>query len=237
MKEIHKLTNIAELVAENYQFAEVFTRFKIDYCCNGNKTLETVCSEQDIDIDALLKALNDTLNTADHAEKVYQYMSPSNLVDYIEDNHHSFVTSKIEFILPILQKVVTVHGARHPELAQIQEEFVQSAKELVFHMEKEEKVLFPYIKLMEQKNTPNAPFGTVANPIKMMQHEHNEEGERFRRIEALTNNYTPPENACTTYQVLYAELKAFQADLHKHIHLENNVLFQKALKMERLEVV
>ena len=160
------------------------------------------------------------------------------LTDYIEKKHHRYVQSKTAEIKPYLDKVCRVHGDRHPELWKIQEHFNATAGELAMHMKKEELVLFPFIRKMAgaklgetEIKTPH--FGTVQNPIKMMMHEHASEGERFGLIRELTNDYTPPADACNTYRVTFALLEEFEKDLHMHIHLENNILFPTALRMER----
>lgn len=138
--------------------------------------------------------------------------------------------------MPFLNKVVRVHSDRHPELAEVEQLFKASAEELTAHMKKEELVLFPYIRKMvkaeNNKTSVEAPFGTVQNPIRMMMHEHDGEGERFRKIAALTDNYNPSAAACNTYRVTFSLLKEFEEDLHLHIHLENNILFPKSITLE-----
>lgn len=134
--------------------------------------------------------------------------------------------------MPYLNKVAAVHGDRHPELREVQDLFIGCAEDLTSHMQKEEQVLFPFIRKMAVGDDIHAPFGTVQNPINMMMHEHTNEGERFRKIAALTNDYTAPEDACNTYRVTYALLNEFEEDLHLHIHLENNILFPKAIATE-----
>lgn len=146
--------------------------------------------------------------------------------------------AKIIEIKPYLDRIVNVHGSRHPELETIRQLFHQSAGELAAHMKKEEFILFPFIcKMVNVKQRGEklslSPFGKVENPVAMMRHEHNIEGDRFREIAALSNNYTPPEDACNTYRVTFALLKEFEADLHLHIHLENNILFPKAIALEK----
>lgn len=146
--------------------------------------------------------------------------------------------TKIQEITPFLHKVVRVHGNLHPELIEIEQLFKESAGELTAHMKKEELILFPYIRKMVEAQRSGtqvqAPFGTVHNPIRMMMHEHDSEGERFRKIAALSNNYTPPADACNTYKVTYSLLKEFEEDLHLHIHLENNILFPKSIELENI---
>lgn len=160
------------------------------------------------------------------------------LADYIEKTHHRYVLTKIEEIKPYLNKVTRVHGEHNPELKEIEILFNQSAQELSQHLQKEEMILFPFIRNMVNSKMEEKPlffphFGTVENPIAMMKHEHQNEGERFEKIAELSNQYTPPSHACNTYRVTFALLKEFEDNLHQHIHLENNILFPKAIKMEK----
>ena len=160
------------------------------------------------------------------------------LVDYIEKKHHRYVAEKVPVLLQFLNKLCKVHGERHPELLKINAHFTASAGELAAHMKKEELILFPFVKkmihaTMAQSAIEVPRFGTVENPIAMMKDEHDNEGVRFREIAKLTNNYTPPTDACNTYRVTYAMLEEFEKDLHLHIHLENNILFPEAIKLEK----
>lgn len=155
------------------------------------------------------------------------------IIDFIEKKHHRFVRDMTEEIMPYLDKVSRVHGGRHPELHKIYSLFSQSADDLSVHMRKEEMILFPLIiRLINAPGQLTSSFDSVSNPINMMRHEHAIEGERFRTIARLSDNYTPPEDACNTYRVVFALLKDFENDLHKHIHLENNILFPKAIELE-----
>ena len=169
---------------------------------------------------------------------VFKKYSIDLLADYIEKKHHRYVQDKTLEIQPYLDKICKVHGERHPELLEIKEEFNASAGELAAHMKKEELILFPFIRKMTKAKLENtkvdaAHFGTVKNPIQMMMNEHTVEGNRFRKIEELSNNYTPPLDACNTYRVSFALLKEFEQDLHLHIHLENNILFPRAIEIEK----
>ncbi|MNR31126.1 Iron-sulfur cluster repair protein DnrN [compost metagenome] len=135
-------------------------------------------------------------------------------------------------IVPFLNKVASVHGDRHPELLEVQQLFRGCVEELTSHMQKEEQILFPFVRQLATGKSVQAPFGSVQNPINMMMHEHTAEGERFRRIVELTDNYMPPEDACNTYKVTFALLQEFEEDLHLHIHLENNIMFPRAIALE-----
>lgn len=225
---------IGNMVAKDYRLASVFQSYGIDYCCNGNRTIREVCNERNIESDLLIENLNKISSENGTKKTDYDSWPLDLLADYIEKTHHRYVESKIQAIKPLLQKIVSVHGQQHPELAEVEKLFSESADELTVHMKKEELVLFPFIRKMVQH--PNekvaASFGSVSNPIAMMNQEHNLEGERFRRISSLTDSYTPPADACNTYRVTFALLKEFEEDLHLHIHLENNILFPKSMEME-----
>ncbi len=225
---------IGELVALDYRTAEVFSNYKIDFCCKGNQTIQEVCDKKKIDQGKLLNDLNAIKDSVSTPADSYNAWPLDLLADYIEKKHHRYVTEKTEVIKKYLTKVSSVHGAAHPELYEIHDEFMECAGALAAHMKKEELVLFPFIrKMVTTTDKLSAPhFGTVENPIAMMKHEHTVEGERFEKIATLSNNYTPPAEACNTYRVTYALLKEFEQDLHLHIHLENNILFPKAIALE-----
>ncbi|WP_459211724.1 iron-sulfur cluster repair di-iron protein [Aquimarina rhabdastrellae] len=230
---------IGDIVALNYKTAAIFSSYNIDFCCKGQRTLFDACTTQNVPIEELIFRLKSVVNSTsyDEQEEPYKDWSPVVLIDHILNEHHSYVEETIPVLLQYLNKLCKVHGERHPELFQINNLFIQAANELMQHMQKEEMILFPFVRAMhqaitEQTEIPLPHFGTVENPIRMMQHEHDNEGERFRKIAALSNQFTPPVDACTTYRVTYAMLSEFEKDLHKHIHLENNILFPKAIDQE-----
>jgi|TARA_R110000868_G_scaffold104633_1_gene288452 regulator of cell morphogenesis and NO signaling len=228
--------NIGAIVAQDYRTAAIFEKFGIDFCCNGRRSIEKACNEKQINPIEVYNAL-DTLNIITSDDTDYQLWSLDVLANYIENSHHKYVEEKIPVLLQYLDKINKVHGLKHPELDKVYNLFRGSAAELTMHMKKEELILFPYIKKMVSSKKHNQivslpVFETVQNPIQLMMNEHDNEGERFRQIEILTNGYTPPEDACSTYSVAFSLLKEFQDDLHKHIHLENNILFPGAEKLE-----
>lgn len=236
--EITKENNIGELVALDYRTAPVFKKFGIDFCCNGNRSIEDACSKKNIDPTSVVKSLQEATTTSTGTNTDYNSWPLDLLADYIEKKHHRYVETKIMEIQPFLAKIVRVHGEKHPELAEIEKLFNESAGELTKHMKKEELILFPFIRKMvaakqKEESIPTPHFGSVENPIDMMNHEHTIEGERFRQIAELSNNYTPPADGCNTYRVTFAMIQEFEDDLHLHIHLENNILFPKAIEMER----
>jgi len=229
---------IGELVAKDYRTASVFKKYSIDFCCQGNRTIQEACDKKNIDTKKVLEDLVAMMEAKSESTTDYQSWPLDLLADYIEKKHHRYVQEKTLEIQPYLDKICKVHGERHPELLKIKEEFNASAGELAAHMKKEELILFPFIRKMTKAKLENAKvdaahFGTVKNPIQMMMSEHTVEGHRFMKIEELTNNYTPPQDACNTYRVSFALLKEFEQDLHLHIHLENNILFPKAIEIEK----
>ncbi len=230
-------TNIGQLVADNYRTASVFKKNNIDFCCNGNRTISEVCQSQGLDSNYLITQLENVMNVGQNNTNDYNSWPLDLLADYIEKKHHRYVESKIPEIIPFLDKIIRVHGGHHPELLEVGKLFNESAAELSAHMKKEELILFPFIRKMVQASQRNetvqASFGTVENPIQMMMHEHDTEGERFRKIAALTNNYTPPADGCNTYRITLAMIQEFEDDLHLHIHLENNILFPKSIAFEK----
>ncbi|MCZ8284166.1 MAG: iron-sulfur cluster repair di-iron protein, partial [Bacteroidia bacterium] len=232
-----KENTIGEMVADDYRTAGVFQSFGIDFCCKGNQTIDEVCESKNISKSLLYNDLEKVKISEDNPARDYKFWPLDLLADYIEKKHHRYVEDKTPVLKQYLDKICTVHGKNHPELFEIKDLFNQSANELAAHMKKEELILFPFVRKMaiatqENQPSPQPPFGTVQNPIKTMMHEHDTEGEIFRRIEKLTDNYTPPLDACNTYKVTFALLKEFETDLHLHIHLENNILFPKSIEME-----
>lgn len=241
MEKLESMT-IGEMVAKDYRAATVFQKFGIDYCCKGGRTLEDAATAKNIDVPLIKAELEEVLARPTAENMDFNFWPIDLLADYIEKKHHRYVEERIPLLLQYLNKLCKVHGDAHPELFEINALFNETAKELSGHMKKEELILFPYIRKMLKKKaegmTTAAHFGTIKNPIKMMMEEHADEGERFERIAALTGNYIPPADACNTYQVTYALLDEFEKDLHKHIHLENSILFPKAILLEeRTKVV
>ena len=235
-KETQK--EIGQYVAEDYRTASVFSKYGIDFCCKGNRTIEEVCTKNKIDSNLLLSELDKVVSTNTDQSIDYRSWPLDLLAEYIEKKHHRYVEEKTAPIRQFLDKLCKVHGGRHPELFKINELFTASTSELASHMKKEELILFPFIKKMVKaqidKTAVSSPqFGTVKNPIAMMMQEHENEGDRFREIVELTDNYTPPADACNTYKVTFAMLDEFEKDLHLHIHLENNILFPEAEKLEK----
>lgn len=237
MDTVQKKT-IGAYVAQDFRTAALFSKYKIDFCCKGDKTLEEVCQTKGLDIHQIENEINAVLNSSSSSEIDFKSFSPTLLIDYILETHHAYVQEKTPVLSAYLDKLCKVHGDRHPELFEINYLFSVSATDLLQHLQKEESILFPYIKIMTNaiKNNENIQqpgFGSVENPIAMLKQEHETEGDLFVEIAKLTNGYTPPNDACETYKVTFGMLKEYEEDLHKHIHLENNILFEKAKEMEQ----
>lgn len=229
--------NIGQIVAEDYRTAGVFKTYGIDFCCKGNRPLSEATGKQQVSVEKLASELESVMNAPAQRSDDYQSWPIDFLANYIERIHHQYVRDQTEDISEFLNKLCKVHGRQHPELITIRTLFLESARELALHLQKEEMILFPYIRVLVKaqldKQTPEqAHFGTVQNPIRMMMQEHDNEGERFRQIARLSNNYAPPADACNTYKVTFALLQEFEDNLHLHVHLENNILFPKAIALE-----
>lgn len=232
-----RIKNIGEIVADDFRTAAVFKKHGLDFCCKGGRTIDDACDQKQINSAAVFSDLENLPSKTD-GQIDFRSWPLDLLADYVEKTHHRYVEEKTPLILAFLNKLCKVHGQNHPELSEIEKLFSESAHDLGAHLKKEELILFPFIKsLVNAKingaEVPKAPFKTVENPISMMTHEHTVEGERLRRIAAITDEYTPPQDACQTYRVAFAMLEDFENDLHKHIHLENNVLFPKAIELEK----
>lgn len=236
LEEGVKEETIGEMVKKDYRKAEVFKKFGLDFCCGGKKTLTKVCREKGLDIVEIERELNIIENAPSLPSQNFENWNLDFLADYIVNTHHRYIAQSFPLIFEYTQKIARVHGDRHPELITIAETFVKLINELNCHMMKEENVLFPYVKeLVNAKksgDTPEPAFGSVKNPVAMMEHEHVIAGDLMRKINELTNNYNPPADACNSYRVAFAKLKEFEDDLHQHIHLENNILFPAATKLE-----
>ncbi|RLD21081.1 MAG: iron-sulfur cluster repair di-iron protein [Bacteroidetes bacterium] len=228
---------VGEMVAEDYRTAEVFKKFGIEFCCGGKVTLENTCQKRGIDINAVQDALESLDNQVDTSAHDYNNWELDKLIDHIVNTHHSYVNAALSQLDEYSAKVAKVHGNGNPEVVEIYHHYQAIANELRMHMHKEEAILFPYIRTMVVANrygealTP-PPFGSVKFPIDMMESEHVSAGNAMESIKQLSNDFSPPEHACNTYRVLYAKLQEFESDLHQHIHLENNILFPKAIQME-----
>lgn len=227
---------IGQIVAEDFRTAVIFENNGIDFCCGGNKTIETACKEKGKDSQKIYEAIESLPeNTGKNID--FRSWPLDLLVDYVLKIHHRYAYEKIPVLQGFIQKLCDVHGERHPELFQVRELFEASVVALGEHFFKEEQILFPLIKSMAEAELTGMPLsqshcGSVGNPIAVMMNDHDGEGRRFELISQLTSGYTPPDDGCKTYKATYALLKEFEDDLHTHIHIENNILFPGAIKLE-----
>jgi regulator of cell morphogenesis and NO signaling len=226
---------LATIVSNNHQAVPVLEKYHLDFCCKGKRTLAEACNEKGLSLQSVEAELKNSLNTEPGRTLPFASMTAEQLISYILIHHHFYVKQSIPTILSHLEKVATKHGDRFPYMVEVLYLFRQIGEEMTMHMHKEEVILFPRIKEIEtlvsihQKR--NHAEGYLNGPIQVMEMEHDHAGELLYRIRELTHNYTPPEDACTTFKVSLAELKEFEEDLHKHVHLENNLLFPLAEKM------
>lgn len=234
--ETLKQKTVADLVTENIKYAHIFKKHGIDFCCGGGISIEKACKKKGIDYNVL----EEELQHVSSGEQAYNYKSWALefLIDHIINVHHLYVEENSSLLLQYSEKVMKVHGHHDKELIEINNLVRSVVNELARHMKKEELILFPFIKKMinaqkEETKLSRPAFGTVNNPIAMMEDEHEHAGELFRQIAHLTNNYMPPAHACNTYKAFYAKLEEFENDLHLHVHLENNILFPKAKQLEK----
>lgn len=229
---------LGQIAAKDLRKAKVFKKYGLDFCCGGKKTVKEACKEKGLDVTKIEQELQQADRIPDARPLPYNEWSPDFLADYIVNTHHSYVRKNLPDIRAYAEKVMQVHGKRHPELLPLRQLVEEVYNELMAHMVKEEKVLFPYIKELVQTDSGAQPlrashFGTVQNPINMMEMEHEVVGKNLAEIRSLTKDYALPEDACASYSLLYRMLNEFEVDLHLHVHLENNILFPAALEIEK----
>ena len=232
----YKTYTVGHIVAERFETAQVFARHGIDFCCHGNVPFEEACQKRNVNPETVARELDSLAGTA--AAPTFNEWPIDLLVDYVLKIHHRGIRTLGPQTAELLAKVVDRHSANHPELHEVQSLFNQALEDLENHLQKEEHVLLPYIcemSLAQEENRKAMPFhcGTVQYPITVMEEEHGNEGLRFERIAALTGNFSVPEDACPSYRLAMQQLRQFKDALHEHIHLENNIIFPKALEMER----
>ncbi|HZW77364.1 MAG TPA: iron-sulfur cluster repair di-iron protein [Flavobacteriaceae bacterium] len=228
---------VADVVTENIKAAHVFKKYGIDFCCGGGVSIKRACEKANVDPAILEAELLNLQNVQDRATN-YNAWQLDFLADHIVNVHHSYVEESSPLLLQYAKRVNHVHGHHYTELAEIERLVIEVVQEMAAHQRKEELILFPFIKRLvkaekENSEKPQSHFGSVENPIKMMEADHDDAGELMRKISELSNGFTPPQGACNTYRAFFSKLEEFEEDLHHHIHLENNILFPKALKLER----
>ena len=230
---------VRDLAAEIPNATRAFEKLGIDYCCGGSKSLSDACMQAHVPVEDLLRALEQasSFNQPSEANSPDLAGALCGLIEHIVTTHHAYVKQELPRLHQLLNKVVSVHGKNHPELGKIQQTFSGMSAELTSHMMKEEHILFPHIIALEKAVSngtakPRPAFGTVGNPVHMMELEHESAGAALKEISTLSSNYTAPEDGCFSYRTLYTALKEFEADLHQHVHLENNSLFPRAIALE-----
>lgn len=238
--EVNAARTVRELAIEIPNANRTFEKLGIDYCCGGSRTLNDACQQAKVPLERVMNELEQASAFKTGETPAAQEAASGTLdklVEHIVGKHHVYVKQELPRLHQLLKKVVAVHGAAHPELAKIQEIFQGVSAELNSHLMKEEHILFPYIVALESavcsgRPKPRPAFDTVSNPVHMMELEHNSAGAALKEIRALSSNYELPEGACFSYRTLYGALKDFETDLHQHIHLENNILFPRAIELE-----
>lgn len=236
--EITATTKLQDLVSNDYRLAPVLSSFGFDYCCHGKMSLGDACEQKKVSIDAVKQAIVKVESFASSGSFVVRPndWSVSFLIDFIVANHHQYLYSAFPLLKSGLSKLVGVHGSRHPELIEIDALFNEMTDALLQHLWKEENILFPYGKSLDGGSSgfqQRVPFGSVEAPISMMQGDHEREGSRLFRLRELTNGYSVPSDGCNTYRVVFSQLSEFDSDLIQHIHLENNILFPRLIKLEQ----
>jgi regulator of cell morphogenesis and NO signaling len=234
------MTNIAEqtlatIVTNNHLTVPVLEKYHLDFCCKGKRTLAEACMEKGLSVETISAEMQKSSSASQSNKMPFTEMTAEQLISYILIHHHFYVKQSMPTILGHLEKVATKHGEHFPYMVEVFMLFKEIYEEMTAHMHKEEIILFPRIKelaaLQETHQNRNLAEGYITAPIQVMEHEHDQAGETLYKIRKLTSNYTPPAEACTTFQVCLAELKEFEEDLHRHVHLENNLLFPLAEKM------
>lgn len=235
MIEILKDSKVGEVVASNFKVAEVFEKYGIDFCCKGGMSLDAACQSKNIDSEKFIRDLKSSLLIKSDPTQNFLDWPLDLLADYIEKKHHRYIREKTPMIQTYLTKLVNAHGSRYPQLIEVQQLFEQSVLDMHVHMRKEEMILFPYIRNKVQTIVNSGSgnvFSSIQTPVNILMQDHENEGKRFEKISDLTNQYEPPIAACITHKVCLSMLKEFELDLHHHIHLENNILFPKAIALE-----
>ena len=224
---------IGELALEVPYAIAIMERWQIDYCCRGHQSVAEACRNAGVTPVELLTAIGDP---GAERSSDWQSRSLTELQTYIQSVHHTYTRQAIETISLLSEKVANRHGGNHAEVLAVRRLFTELSDELTPHLMKEEQILFPYVEELESASAsgprPRSCFGTIANPIRVMLMEHESAGEKLVQLRGATNAYALPQDACLSFRALYEQLRALETDLHPHIHLENNVLFPRALRLE-----
>ena len=240
--QIDERTTVRQLVGRHPETRPVFEKYEIDYCCGGARSLADAaagCNLQVADlVEVLAEAVETAATTAETPERDWYAAPLDELVEHIVATHHSYVRTALPRLRSLISKVLNAHRESHGDMLTRVQAYVGALdSELSSHMMKEEQVLFPYIVALESHHRegtarPQAPFGTIRNPVRQMEHEHETAGNALTGLREVTGDYSLPGDACPTFEALYQELESFEGDLHQHIHLENNILFPRAIELE-----
>ena len=232
MSELSLTHTVGEWVTARPSRSRVFERFGIDYCCGGKRSLESACAAEGIDPERMLAELGASDAAAPESDTDWTAEPIGALVDHILEAHHARLRHELPRLGAMAQKVAKVHGEHHPEMVEVAGVLETLDGELMQHMFKEERILFPAIRALETGSGERFP-GSIEGPMGVMEHEHDVAGQLLERMSVLTSTYTPPEDACNTFRALLSGLRELEVDLHEHIHEENNVLFPRALALEQ----
>ena len=230
---------VRDIALEQPQATRVFEKLKIDYCCGGDKTVGEACASAGVEVASLERMLDESRQSDSEVNVSIDFLKLTlvELINHILDKHHVYTKDEMLRLEPLMAKVISVHGGNHSELKEMGALFQQVCADLKPHMFKEEQILFPYVlemerSVLENSQAPFAPFGSVKNPVRMMMLEHDTVGDLLRQLRASSSNYVVPADSCISYQTLYQAMETFEQDLHQHIHLENNILFPRAVELE-----
>lgn len=229
--------NVGDIVAERFSTASAFYKFGIDFCCHGQVALDEACKNANVDVDTVINAINSN-NTASEGGIPFASWPIDLLIDYVLKIHHRGIRNNGPVLLELIEKVRNAHGERHPELNELYDLVSVSLEDLENHLQKEENVLFPYLLELfdaSERSVSIEPMhcGSIANPIRVMNMEHEAEGNRYLHIKEITNGFEAPQDGCNTYRLMMAELEKFVNALFEHIHIENNIMFPKSLELEQ----
>jgi regulator of cell morphogenesis and NO signaling len=233
------LKTLGQIVSENPNTAAIFENHNIDFCCKGKRTLQEACNEKKIPVNEILEELEKMFTGPALSMNIGfppDQLTLTQLSNHIVATHHEYVRKELPWIFTNLEKIASKHGANNPNLYKIFDLFIEVKEELEAHLLKEEQILFPRIREIENLNLQqtelqNQQVTYLQTPISVMEHEHDHAGTMMSEIRKLTNNYEVPDNSCPTYKLTFNALKAFELDLHQHVHLENNILFEKAIRL------
>jgi regulator of cell morphogenesis and NO signaling len=234
-------TKVKDIALSNPAAKQILEDAGLDYCCGGGKSLHEACLHADVPAEEILNRLRENSRDISPGDANWTSAPLSDLTRHIRERHHRYVREAIVRVQTLLEKVGAKHGENHPEITDIQRLFTEVGREMIMHMRKEEQILFPYIDALEKATSAHSSveppfFQTVRNPIHAMMKEHDAAGELVKQIRKASSEYTAPADACTSYEALYQDLREFEADLHQHVHLENNILFPRAVEMEAAAV-